>query len=132
VWYLETCGYLRIFHGNYSQVYGVAVSPDGQRVVSASRDNTLKVWDVETGRELRTLQDHSAWVNGVAVSPDGRRVVSASSDNTLKVWDLEFSPAVATFTCDAYAHCCAFADAHSIVAGDSAGRLHFLELMEKS
>jgi hypothetical protein len=38
----------------------------------------------------------------------------------------------ATFTCDSSAQCCAFAGAHSIVSGDSLGRVHFLELVEKS
>ena len=42
-----------------SQVYGVAVFPDGRRVVSASRDNTLKVWDVATGECVATLEGHS-------------------------------------------------------------------------
>ena len=66
------------------------------------------------------------------MSPDGRRAVSASYDKTLKVWDLETGAVLAAFTCDASAHCCAFAGAHGIFAGDSVGRVHFLELMEKS
>ena len=33
--------------------------PDGRRVVSASRDKTLKVWDVETGECVATLEGHS-------------------------------------------------------------------------
>ena len=33
--------------------------PDGRRVVSGSRDNTLKVWDVATGKCVATLKGHS-------------------------------------------------------------------------
>jgi WD40 repeat protein len=132
VWDLETGSELFTLQGHSEQVYGVAVSPDGRRAVSASGDKTLKVWDLETGSELRTMQGHSDWVYGVTVSADGRRAVSASEDKTLRVWDLEAGAAVATFTCDASAHCCAFAGVHNMVAGDSAGRVHFLELMEKS
>ena len=33
--------------------------PDGQRIVSASWDNTLMVWDVETGECVATLEGHS-------------------------------------------------------------------------
>jgi len=96
--------------------------------VSASSDKTLKVWDLETGSALCTLAGHTRGVNGVAVTADGRRAVSASSDKTLKVWDLETGSVVATFTCDAAALCCAFVTAQGIVAGDRAGRVHFLSL----
>ena len=33
-------------------MYAVAVTADGQRAVSASNDNTLKVWDLATGSAL--------------------------------------------------------------------------------
>ena len=48
--------------------YGVAVTVDGKRAVSASGNNTLKVWDLESGRALRTLESHSDfchWRSGV-------------------------------------------------------------------
>ena len=41
------------------QVNGVAVFPDGRRVVSGSWDKTLKVWDVATGKCVATLRGHS-------------------------------------------------------------------------
>ena len=68
--------------------FGVAVTPDGTRVVCASWDKTLRVWDLDTGRALHTLEGHTADVEAVAATTDGERVVSGSRDHTLKVWDL--------------------------------------------
>jgi WD40 repeat protein len=87
---------VRALAGHSDRVLGVAVTPDGRRAVSASKDKTLKVWDLVTGSELRTLTGHSGSVNGVAVTPDGRCAVSASDDATLKVWDLESGGEVRT------------------------------------
>lgn len=59
----------------------------------------------------------------------GRLVVSASDDKTLRVWEVETGAALATFTCDSAAYCCAFADDPKlIVAGDAVGRVYFLRL----
>ncbi|WP_437538329.1 TIR domain-containing protein [Sorangium sp. So ce726] len=78
----------RTLHGHSGAVNSCAVSPDGQRIVSASFDRTLKIWDLATGTLLSTLKGHSDWVSACAVSPDGQRIVSASYDRTLKIWDL--------------------------------------------
>ena len=75
------------FHGHGGSVSSVAFSPDGKRIVSGSRDTTLKVWDASTGQETLTLKGHSGSVYSVAFSPDGTRIVSGSFDKTLKVWD---------------------------------------------
>ena len=74
--------------GHSEEILGVAVTADGQRAVSASKDQTLKVWDLESGEALRTLEGHSDVVRSVALTGNGRRAVSASNDFTLKVWDL--------------------------------------------
>jgi hypothetical protein len=52
---------LRMLEGHSSYAFGVAVTPDGKRAVSASGDKTLKVWDLETGVALRTLEGHSSY-----------------------------------------------------------------------
>jgi WD40 repeat protein len=79
---------LRTLDGHSASVWGVAVTPDGKRAVSASADDTLIVWDLESGRAIETLQGHSDSVIAVAVTTDGR-AISASYDDTLRMWDLE-------------------------------------------
>jgi WD40 repeat protein len=74
-------------YGHTSLVYSVAFSHDGRRVVSGSRDDTLRIWDASTGKSLLVLKGHTSWVYSVAFSHDGRRVVSGSRDGTLRVWD---------------------------------------------
>jgi WD40 repeat protein len=59
----------------------VTVTPDGQRIISASHDHTLKVWDFAARKRLFTLRGHTDWVTAVAVTPDGRFAVSASPTN---------------------------------------------------
>lgn len=59
----------------------------GNRIVSGSDDNTLKVWSAMTGRCLRTLVGHTGGVWSSQMSDEV--IVSGSTDRTLKVWDLD-------------------------------------------
>jgi WD40 repeat protein len=53
------------------------VSPDGQRLVSGSKDRTIRVWDLQTRRELKKFTDDEE-ASSVAFSGDGTSVVWAS------------------------------------------------------
>lgn len=55
------------------------------RVVSGSRDATLRVWDINTGACLHVLVGHLAAVR--CVQYDGRLVVSGAYDYMVKVWN---------------------------------------------
>jgi WD40 repeat protein len=66
---------------------GISFSPDGQRVVTAAQDNTLRTWDAATGRPLSVLR-HEGDVRGLAVSPDGRTIASSSTDDTVRLWNM--------------------------------------------
>ena len=63
-------------------------SPDGTKIVSASRDRTIKVWFADTGQEIFSLKSHSKEVNTAYFSPDGTQIVSSSKDGTIKIWDV--------------------------------------------
>ncbi|RMG07586.1 MAG: hypothetical protein D6728_16320 [Cyanobacteria bacterium J055] len=74
--------------GQDSRVWGVAFSPQGDRIATANGDNTVKLWQSD-GKLLATLSNHLGPVWGVAFSPDGKIVASASWDKTVKLWDLD-------------------------------------------
>jgi hypothetical protein len=81
---------IRTLSGHTGPVYGCAISPLGDYIVSASHDHALKVWDAYTGEERRTLRGNMAGVTGCAISPEGDYIVSASRDSgdyTLRVWN---------------------------------------------
>jgi WD40 repeat protein/transcriptional regulator with XRE-family HTH domain len=84
--------------GHKAQVWSVAYSPDGTRLVTASQDHTAKVWDSATGKEMMTLQGHTAPVNTVAYSADGTRIATGSDDHTAKIWDASSGAELFTIT----------------------------------
>jgi WD40 repeat protein len=48
--------------GHAEAVYGVAFSPDGRLLATASMDNTAKLWDPAAGDCLGTLTGHAETV----------------------------------------------------------------------
>jgi WD40 repeat protein/serine/threonine protein kinase len=73
--------------GHTDRLRAAAFSPDGQRVVTASFDDTARIWDAHTGRELVRLRGHTDHLIAAAFSVDGRRVITASYDKTARIWD---------------------------------------------
>ena len=72
--------------GHSAAVIDAVFSPDGQRIVTASQDNTARVWNAATGQLVAKLEGHSGAVWHAAFSPDGQRVVTASQDSTARVY----------------------------------------------
>ncbi len=48
----------RLFRPFEQAVYSASFSPDGKRVVTASRDKTARVWDAETGKPVGEAMTH--------------------------------------------------------------------------
>lgn len=55
-------------------------------MVSASRDDTVKVWDLNAGRCIGSLEGHTASVRALQV--EDNILVTGSADATVRLWDL--------------------------------------------
>jgi WD40 repeat protein len=85
VWDTETGQELLSLKGHSRFVNSVAFSPDGKRLATLSRDNTIKVWDAQTRQAILTLKPVPADIGGhVVFSPDGKHLAAGS-----KVWDAQ-------------------------------------------
>jgi WD40 repeat protein/serine/threonine protein kinase len=80
---------LAVLTGHDDHVLSAAFSPDGQRIVSSSKDNTVRVWNADGRGQPLVLRGHDNRVHSAAFSPDGRRIVSASHDKTVRVWNAD-------------------------------------------
>ena len=61
--------------GHRNAVSSVAMSPDGRRIVSGSRDRTVAVWDLESGQRLASLTLDGP-IPSVTWHPDGRSILA--------------------------------------------------------
>ncbi|GMH32279.1 hypothetical protein BSKO_00113 [Bryopsis sp. KO-2023] len=85
MWDVERRDRVGFFEGHSDWV--LDVKSDENRVVSASRDHTIKVWDPRNGECCRTLhgrQCGAVWCVGF----DDCKVISGSDDGYMRLWDL--------------------------------------------
>lgn len=95
LWDPESGSERLVLRGHQAIIGGVAVSPDGDRIATASDDGTTRLWDATSGEEVLTLHGHRALVFGVAYSPDGRLLATASADGTVALHLLPIDELVA-------------------------------------
>jgi WD40 repeat protein/DNA-binding SARP family transcriptional activator len=79
-------------------IAGVAISPDGQWVASASWDCTLTLWSAQDGRLVHDLCGHAESVKFLAFRPDSQWLASSSHDETVRLWSVQTGACLATLS----------------------------------
>lgn len=76
-----------------SSLHSIAISPDGQNLISSSDFSNVKVWNLgncqgeQCNTPKRILPMYALWSHSVAVSPDSK-IVASGSWKDIKIWNL--------------------------------------------
>jgi WD40 repeat protein/serine/threonine protein kinase len=86
---MDACWEERTLLGHRDDVLAAVFSPNGERLLTTSRDKTARLWDTATGKVLFTLEGHEAAVTFATFSPDGRRFLTLAPgpDRSAILWD---------------------------------------------
>jgi WD40 repeat protein len=69
-------------------VTSVAFDPNGDLIVTASRDGVARVWDVRSAAALAELRGHTDEIVDAVFTADGRVVVTLALDGTIRSWQV--------------------------------------------
>jgi WD40 repeat protein len=112
------------FEGHTDRVEGVIHLPDGQRMMTCSKDGSLKLWNLKSGKQIgEGWQDGDSNVWTMALSPDGKKVVSGSMNGGARLWDINTGKLIAKWTGHTLLvnSVCWSRDGHRMVSGSQDG-----------
>ncbi|MEH1880878.1 nSTAND1 domain-containing NTPase, partial [Nostoc sp.] len=83
--------------GHQDYVNSVAISADGQTIVSGSKDGTVRLWKLQGLPFAEGLRIHQGNVSSVAISTDGQTIISGGGDGTVRLWNVQGHPLTQPF-----------------------------------
>lgn len=81
--------------GHAGGVTAVAISGDGQTVVSSGRDATIRIWDVPSQMEVGQIIEPT-FIYTMTLSPDARILTIRGRNQATKSWDLRTEQVIET------------------------------------
>ncbi len=83
-------GAIQRIEAHTAAVRGLALSPDGLTLASASEDNTVRLWSTATWEPVAVLH-HPGAMRAVRFVDEGRRVVGVGQYGTAVVWNADWA-----------------------------------------
>jgi WD40 repeat protein len=84
---IHTGSITNVLSGHRTHVKDILISRDGNRIISAALDKTIRIWEPATGKCLHVLEGHADGVLGLALSHDERKLASCGWDQQIIEWD---------------------------------------------
>ncbi len=78
----------------FHELFDASFSPDGRRLVSASRAGEISLWNADTTELLWRRKVHEKGIWRCVFSPDGTKLLTASFDTTAKILDAQTGDAL--------------------------------------
>jgi len=82
----ETGAREALFQAGTNGVLAAAISADGSRVGTASKNNLAHVWDARSGR-IALVLPHPDEVTAICFSPSGPLIATGCADGFVRLWD---------------------------------------------
>ena len=95
MWDAETGAELQAFIGHDDPISDVALSSNGEHVLTGDQGGVAKVWDAETGRLKHTFVRHRSPITTVCFFPGGDKFLTAGSDGMMFTWNTQYRPPLA-------------------------------------
>ena len=120
---------IRTLEGHNDVVTSVEFSPDGQYIVSGSKDQTVKIWKFETGELDYTFEKINSPVTSVAHSTNGLYVACGTEDNVIRVWDFKEKHQISYYYLSKINSAKFIPDRDQIIAGYDSGDVLIWDLL---
>jgi WD40 repeat protein len=115
IWNLNTGELISTLEDPQHYINPVAITPDGQTLISGGANNTIKIWDLNANELLHSLHCSDS-VYLVTITLDGKNIISFEDNNIIQIWDLNTQEILKTFHID-------WSDTNSIVISPDQQRI---------
>jgi WD40 repeat protein len=129
MWNLETEKKICTLSSHNGSIGSIVVTPDNAKVICTINSKTLEIWDLRLEKKIMNLETGDKLGN-IYATIDNNKIICITNSFSIKLVDLSTASCLTSFINDTPITAIVISpDGKKVIAGDEAGRLHFLELI---
>jgi WD40 repeat protein len=87
IWNSKDGSQIASLEGQPTIVWSVALSPDGQKLITSGYDGKIIVWNVAEKKPAHTIEK-KGWIRALALSADGTKLAAGQEDGNVVLFEL--------------------------------------------